>query len=178
MVDAAKCAVMRVICDFLEMNQTETGIKVPEVLELDIPEKYYQEILLLLQPEKYYQEIFLLPQLQLMKQQPQGQKGKSKDQYAAFYANYDTEKNYQRMKPLGVFQSQAVIAEKAAKTAEGADQGISGSQYKNGLAEVRASAAESPLKQMLNNSIITAKAMSMMDTTVREVVRYGTGSAA
>eukprot|EP00091_Calanus_sinicus_P014738 TRINITY_DN3239_c0_g1_i1.p1 TRINITY_DN3239_c0_g1~~TRINITY_DN3239_c0_g1_i1.p1 ORF type:complete len:121 (-),score=50.38 TRINITY_DN3239_c0_g1_i1:76-438(-) len=38
-----------------------------------------------------------------------------KEAYAAFYANYDAEKDFQRMKALGVFQSQAMIEEKAAE---------------------------------------------------------------
>jgi len=33
--------------------------------------------------------------------------------YKDFYANYDAEKDFQRMKALGVFQSTAMIAEKA-----------------------------------------------------------------
>ena len=38
-----------------------------------------------------------------------------KEAYANFYANYDPEKDFQRMKALGVFQSQAQIEEKAAE---------------------------------------------------------------
>jgi len=39
--------------------------------------------------------------------------------YKDFYANYDAEKDFQRMKALGVFQSTALIAEKAEE--EGGD---------------------------------------------------------
>ena len=34
----------RVICVLLEMNQTETGIKVPEALKMYMPAKYQEEI--------------------------------------------------------------------------------------------------------------------------------------
>jgi len=44
MLNATMCAVTRVICVLLEMNQTETGIKVPEALKLYMPEKYREEI--------------------------------------------------------------------------------------------------------------------------------------
>merc|ERR1711874_627605 len=40
--------------------------------------------------------------------------------YKDFYANYDAEKDFQRMKALGVFQSTAMIAEKAEE--EGGDE--------------------------------------------------------
>jgi len=38
--------------------------------------------------------------------------------YKDFYANYDAEKDFQRMKALGVFQSCALIAEKAEEGGE------------------------------------------------------------
>jgi len=44
MLNATMCAVTRVICVLMEMNQTETGIKVPEALKLYMPEKYKEEI--------------------------------------------------------------------------------------------------------------------------------------
>merc|ERR1712228_32020 len=44
MLNATMCAVTRVICVLLEMNQTETGIKVPEALKKYMPEKYKDEI--------------------------------------------------------------------------------------------------------------------------------------
>merc|ERR1712025_1429337 len=44
MLHATMCAVTRVICVLLEMNQTETGIKVPEALKMYMPEKYKEEI--------------------------------------------------------------------------------------------------------------------------------------
>jgi len=44
MLNATMCAVTRVICVLLEMNQTETGIKVPEALKMYMPEKYKDEI--------------------------------------------------------------------------------------------------------------------------------------
>jgi len=44
MLNATMCAVTRVICVLLEMNQTETGIKVPEALKMYMPEKYKEEI--------------------------------------------------------------------------------------------------------------------------------------
>merc|ERR1719220_2710143 len=44
MLNATMCAVTRVICVLLEQNQTETGIKVPEALEMYMPEKYKEEI--------------------------------------------------------------------------------------------------------------------------------------
>merc|ERR550517_2476457 len=44
MLNATMCAVTRVICVLLEMNQTETGITVPEALKVYMPEKYKEEI--------------------------------------------------------------------------------------------------------------------------------------
>lgn len=44
MLNATMCAVTRVICVLMEMNQTETGIKVPEALKQYMPEKYKEEI--------------------------------------------------------------------------------------------------------------------------------------
>merc|ERR1719431_1834005 len=44
MLNATMCAVTRVICVLLEMNQTETGIKVPEALKMYMPETYKEEI--------------------------------------------------------------------------------------------------------------------------------------
>merc|ERR1719422_2412307 len=44
MLNATLCAVTRVICVLLEMNQTDTGIKVPEALKMYMPEKYKEEI--------------------------------------------------------------------------------------------------------------------------------------
>jgi len=44
MLNATMCAVTRVICVLLEMNQTETGIKVPEALKMYMPEQYKEEI--------------------------------------------------------------------------------------------------------------------------------------
>lgn len=44
MLNSTLCAVTRVICVLLEMNQTETGIRVPEALKLYMPEKYKEEI--------------------------------------------------------------------------------------------------------------------------------------
>jgi len=38
------CAVTRVICVLLELNQTETGVKVPDVLKQWMPSKYQDEI--------------------------------------------------------------------------------------------------------------------------------------
>ncbi len=37
MLNATMCAVTRVICVLLELNQTETGIKVPEILKPWMP---------------------------------------------------------------------------------------------------------------------------------------------
>lgn len=36
MLNSTLCAVTRVICVLLEMNQTETGIAVPDALKYDI----------------------------------------------------------------------------------------------------------------------------------------------
>jgi len=44
-----------------------------------------------------------------------------KDAYRNFYANYDAEADFQRMKALGVLQSQALMEEKAAEAGEGGD---------------------------------------------------------
>ncbi|CAO1347412.1 unnamed protein product [Diamesa hyperborea] len=44
MLNATMCAATRVICAILETNQTETGVKVPEVLQKFMPEKYKIEI--------------------------------------------------------------------------------------------------------------------------------------
>lgn len=44
MLNATMCAATRVICAILETHQTETGIKVPEVLKKFMPEKYQDEI--------------------------------------------------------------------------------------------------------------------------------------
>jgi len=44
MLNATMCAVTRVICVLLEMNQTDTGIKVPEALKMYMPEQYKEEI--------------------------------------------------------------------------------------------------------------------------------------
>merc|ERR1712066_354844 len=44
MLNPSLCAVTRVICVLLEMNQTEAGIKVPEALKMYMPEKYKEEI--------------------------------------------------------------------------------------------------------------------------------------
>lgn len=38
------CAATRVICAILETHQTETGVKVPDVLKQYMPEKYRDEI--------------------------------------------------------------------------------------------------------------------------------------
>lgn len=44
MLNAPMCAATRVICAVLEMNQTETGIKVPEALSKFMPTQYRNEI--------------------------------------------------------------------------------------------------------------------------------------
>merc|ERR1712203_1187558 len=44
MLNSTLCAVTRVICVLLEMNQTETGIAVPDALKMYMPEKYREEI--------------------------------------------------------------------------------------------------------------------------------------
>uniref|UniRef100_A0A182QZF7 serine--tRNA ligase n=1 Tax=Anopheles farauti TaxID=69004 RepID=A0A182QZF7_9DIPT len=44
MLNATMCATTRVICAILETHQTETGVKVPEVLQKYMPEKYREEI--------------------------------------------------------------------------------------------------------------------------------------
>lgn len=38
------CATTRVICAILETHQTETGVKVPEVLKKYMPARYQDEI--------------------------------------------------------------------------------------------------------------------------------------
>lgn len=38
------CATTRVICAILETHQTESGVKVPEVLKKYMPAKYQDEI--------------------------------------------------------------------------------------------------------------------------------------
>lgn len=44
MLNATMCAVTRVICVLLEVNQTETGIKIPEALSQFMPTQYQNEI--------------------------------------------------------------------------------------------------------------------------------------
>lgn len=44
MLNATMCAATRVICAILETHQTETGVKVPEVLKKYMPSKYQDEI--------------------------------------------------------------------------------------------------------------------------------------
>uniref|UniRef100_U5EUR8 serine--tRNA ligase n=1 Tax=Corethrella appendiculata TaxID=1370023 RepID=U5EUR8_9DIPT len=44
MLNATMCATTRVICALLETHQTETGVKVPEVLKKYMPQKYQDEI--------------------------------------------------------------------------------------------------------------------------------------
>ncbi|XP_037026417.1 serine--tRNA ligase, cytoplasmic [Bradysia coprophila] len=44
MLNATMCAATRVICAILETHQTETGIKVPEVLQKYMPDEYQVEI--------------------------------------------------------------------------------------------------------------------------------------
>ncbi|KAK0161280.1 hypothetical protein PV327_009767 [Microctonus hyperodae] len=44
MLNATMCAVTRVICAILEVNQTETGIKVPKVISAFMPDEYNDEI--------------------------------------------------------------------------------------------------------------------------------------
>merc|ERR1712062_637140 len=44
MLNGTMCAVTRVICALLALNQTETGIKVPEVLKPYMPPNYQDEI--------------------------------------------------------------------------------------------------------------------------------------
>ena len=41
-----------------------------------------------------------------------------KEAYKNFYANYDADKEFERMKGCGVFQSQAIIEEKMAEAEE------------------------------------------------------------
>ena len=44
MLNATMCAATRVICAVLEINQTETGIKVPVALAHFMPTQYQNEI--------------------------------------------------------------------------------------------------------------------------------------
>ncbi|XP_065205154.1 serine--tRNA ligase, cytoplasmic [Planococcus citri] len=44
MLNATACAITRVICVILETYQTETGVKVPEILKKYMPAKYKEEI--------------------------------------------------------------------------------------------------------------------------------------
>lgn len=44
MLNATMCAATRVICAILEVNQTETGIKVPKVISSYMPARYQDEI--------------------------------------------------------------------------------------------------------------------------------------
>jgi seryl-tRNA synthetase len=44
MLNATMCAATRVICAVLEINQTETGIKVPSVIAQFMPVLYQEEI--------------------------------------------------------------------------------------------------------------------------------------
>merc|ERR1712126_419470 len=44
MLNSTLCAVTRVICVLLEMNQTETGIKIPGAIKPYMPEQYREEI--------------------------------------------------------------------------------------------------------------------------------------
>ncbi|XP_057369293.1 probable serine--tRNA ligase, cytoplasmic isoform X1 [Daphnia carinata] len=44
MLNATMCATTRVICAILELNQTETGIKIPDVLKPFMPPAYAEEI--------------------------------------------------------------------------------------------------------------------------------------
>jgi len=44
MLNATMCATTRVICVLLELNQTETGITVPEILKDFMPPEYADEI--------------------------------------------------------------------------------------------------------------------------------------
>jgi len=44
MLNGTMCAVTRVICVLLELNQTETGVKVPDALKKWMPPKYQEEI--------------------------------------------------------------------------------------------------------------------------------------
>lgn len=44
MLNATMCATTRVICAILEVHQTDTGIKIPEVLKAFMPDDYKEEI--------------------------------------------------------------------------------------------------------------------------------------
>ena len=41
MLNGTMCAVTRVICVLLELNQTETGVKVPEILKPWMPKSKF-----------------------------------------------------------------------------------------------------------------------------------------
>lgn len=43
-LNATMCATTRVICAILETHQTETGVRVPDVLKKYMPQKYQEEI--------------------------------------------------------------------------------------------------------------------------------------
>ncbi|XP_077299210.1 seryl-tRNA synthetase [Arctopsyche grandis] len=55
MLNATMCATTRVICAILEINQTEDGVKVPEVLKKWMPEKY-KDIIPFVKPAPIDQE--------------------------------------------------------------------------------------------------------------------------
>ena len=66
MLNSTLCAVTRVICVLLEMNQTETGIAVPDALKYNFVPWYFSTIhifsLRMYMPEKYKEEIpFVAP---------------------------------------------------------------------------------------------------------------------
>lgn len=44
MLNATMCAATRVICAILEVNQTETGIKIPKAISSFMPTEYQDEI--------------------------------------------------------------------------------------------------------------------------------------
>jgi len=44
MLNATACAVTRVICVIMETYQTETGIRVPDILRKYMPDQYKEEI--------------------------------------------------------------------------------------------------------------------------------------
>ena len=43
-MNATMCATTRVMCAILELNQTETGVKIPEALKAFMPAAYQDEI--------------------------------------------------------------------------------------------------------------------------------------
>ena len=45
MLNGTMCAVTRVICVLLELNQTETGIKVPEILKPWMPKSEFASLI-------------------------------------------------------------------------------------------------------------------------------------